>query len=148
MESKLYIKHVAITRNVKGSVSQMNIPCYNRLPWNIYSAGHETQFSTKAIEDVMIFSVIKDECEQIQLHWLHTRILRHSWREDPAGGQDVPSRKSCCLKVPSSLALHTTLGFPTSTFNQKKLAHVIKSKKKKKLTVDIHHYKYLSKIPP
>jgi len=43
-----------------------------------------------------------------------TRILRHSW-EDPAGGHEAPSRKSCCLSVPSSLALQTTLGFPTST---------------------------------
>ena len=41
--------------------------------------------------------------------------MRHSWWGDPAGGHEVPSRKSCCLKVPSSLALHTTLGFPTST---------------------------------
>ena len=44
-----------------------------------------------------------------------TKTLRHSWWEDPAGGHEEPSRKSCCLKVPSSLALHTTFGFPIST---------------------------------
>jgi len=44
-----------------------------------------------------------------------TRTLRHSWWAVPAGGQEVDSRKSCCLKVPSSLALHTTLGLPGST---------------------------------
>jgi len=47
-----------------------------------------------------------------------TRIFRHSWCEDPAGGQEVPSRKSCCLRVPSSLALHTILGLPSSTWKK------------------------------
>ena len=28
----------------------------------------------------------------------------------------MDSRKSCCLRVPSSLALHTTLGLPGSTY--------------------------------
>jgi len=45
-----------------------------------------------------------------------TSTLRHSWLADPARGQELHSRKSCCLRVPSSLALHTTLGLPTSTY--------------------------------
>ena len=44
-----------------------------------------------------------------------TRMFRHSVSVDPADGQEQPSRRSCCLNVPSSLALHTTWGFPTST---------------------------------
>ena len=71
-----------------------------------------------------------------QLYMPLTRTLRHSWWEDPAGGQDVPSRKSCCLKVPSSLALHTTLGFPTSTYNQKEAGKVTRRKGKRE-TVNI-----------
>ena len=27
-----------------------------------------------------------------------TRIFRHSWCEDPIGGQELPYRKSCCLQ--------------------------------------------------
>lgn len=70
-----------------------------------------------------------DQCSQIstprtwnrwkkenQKYGLLTSTLRHSWLADPARGHELHSRKSCCLKVPSSLALHTTLGLPTSTY--------------------------------
>ena len=47
---------------------------------------------------------------------LLTSTLWHSWLADLARGQELHSRKSCCLRVPSSLALHTTFGLPISTY--------------------------------
>uniref|UniRef100_A0A2P2M8B9 Uncharacterized protein MANES_02G147000 n=1 Tax=Rhizophora mucronata TaxID=61149 RepID=A0A2P2M8B9_RHIMU len=76
-------------------------------------------------------------------HRKSSRTLRHSWREDPAGGQVEPSRKSCCLSVPSSLALHTTLGFPISTCKKRRFK-LMKNKRGKKTIHRINHWQYLN----
>lgn len=64
------------------------------------------------------FTHIANRTQKTMIKLILTRTFRHSCREDPAGGQELPSRRSCCRKVPSSLALQTTFGLPTSTYRR------------------------------